>query len=172
MAWIIPSMVNASTGNGPADIAAQRARGEAARYDSQADAVRYMADARTAEANVMADARRYEADQERITAVNQSNNQLSAERMQNSTMRYGIMTNSRDFQFQILAWLTAQLEGIDTKAQIAMKDAEVRITQIGSDERIERDKVKLDARELEIREAELNQSRQSQNNVSLGSFRV
>lgn len=182
MAWIVPAVVDAF-GDGATEQA------EAAR-DAQVGSAQAAANARTAEAQAMAEARRYEADQmleaRRIESedraetrqmeaqlrydgmVVDSNNRLRETSMQNQTMRFGIMKNSQDFQFQILSWLTVQLEGLDTKTQIAFKDAEVRLAQISSDTRIQEKELELDGRELDLREAEMRRPQE----VSAASFRV
>lgn len=98
--------------------------------------------------------------------IHESDNNLRAEKDSNLTWRFAIMKNSQDVQFQIMAWLTSQLEGLDTKTQIAMKDAEVRLSQIGADYDIQKRQIKLEEREFDLREQETRRARE----VETGSF--
>ena len=87
-------------------------------------------------------------------AIAQSNNMLLATQTQAAVMELGILENSKNAQFQTLAWLTERLDANDTKLQIAVENAKLSF-QEESNRHIENmESLKLDARELEIRAAE------------------
>lgn len=123
--------------------------------DGRAKEAEWMSQARTAEATAMAEARTTEANDRRDAMIHVSDNRLAEAKDRDATMTLSIMQNSRDFQFQVTAWLMAQTESLSTKVQIAMKDAEVRLHQIDSDERVEEKRIKNEGREIDLREQEI-----------------
>lgn len=124
------------------------------------------AEARKTEAVERNDARRTEAEFRHDATVHESNNQLRETQIGNQTQQMAIMTNSKDFQFQVLAWMTQQLESLDVKEAIAFKDADIRAHQIRSEERVEKGKIKVDEHEVDARIAEAKKDE----TVSTGSF--
>lgn len=90
------------------------------------------------------------ADASRDAAIAQSNNQVQMAQTQAAVMQLGILENSKNAQFQTLAWLTDRLDASDTKLQIAEENAKLHMQQ-QSDRHEEAMKgLSLDARELEI----------------------
>lgn len=112
------------------------------------------AEARRVEAKEGADARRTVAIERADTAKHLSDNELREEKDQNLTARFAIMTNSKDFIFKVMSDASEKSEYFDTKVRIAFKDAEVRLAQIRSDEKIEQGNNKVDERELDVRAIE------------------
>jgi len=86
-------------------------------------------------------------------AIAQSNNQLLATQTQAAVMQLGILENSKNAQFQTLAWLTERLDAHDAKLQIAVENAKLH-AQEESNRHVEAMRqLELDARELEIEAA-------------------
>jgi hypothetical protein len=87
-------------------------------------------------------------------AIAQSNNMVSISQTQAATMQLGILENSKNAQFQTLAWMTDRLDSNDTKVEIARENANLQ-SQALTDKHDENMKaLKNDARELDIREIE------------------
>ena len=87
-------------------------------------------------------------------AVAQSNNMVSISQTQAATMQLGILENSKNAQFQTLAWMTDRLNSNDTKIEIAREHANLQ-AQAQDDKHDENMKgLKNDARELDIRAME------------------
>lgn len=92
-----------------------------------------------------------QANASRDAAIAQSNNMVSIAQTQAATMQLGILQSSQDAQFQTLAWLTDRLDASDTKLQIAVENAKLKMAE-QSDHHVEAmEGLKNDARELEIR---------------------
>lgn len=101
-----------------------------------------------------ADARRTEAMYRHDAIVTESNNRLDAVRDQNMTMRFGIMANSNDNRMQMMTMSTVATEALDTRQAIAFKDADIRLAEIRSNERVSMRQAKVDERELDVRAIE------------------
>ena len=94
------------------------------------------------------------AEASRDAAIVQSNNQLLATQTQAAVMQLGILENSKNAQFQTLAWLTERLDANDTKLQIAVENARLYSREESNRHVEAMEGLELDARELEIRAAE------------------
>lgn len=89
-------------------------------------------------------------------AIGQSNNMVQIAQTQAAVMQLGILENSKNAQFQTLAWMTDRLDSNDTKLEIARENAYLQ-RQAQSDMHDENMKaLKNDARELDIRAMEAN----------------
>jgi hypothetical protein len=67
------------------------------------------------------------ANASRDAAIAQSNNNLMAMQAQVAVMELGILENSKNSQFQTLAWLTERMDAHDTKLQIATIESKQEI---------------------------------------------
>ena len=61
--------------------------------------------------------------------IAESADRLEASKMQSLTMQLGITEAGNTGRFQMLSWLTAQLEGLDTKLEIVKENAKVAMSQ-------------------------------------------
>ena len=90
------------------------------------------------------------ANASRDAQIAQSYNNLLATQTQAAVMELGILENSKNAQFQTLAWLTERLDANDTKLQIAVENAKLHFHDESNRHVEALESLKLDARELEI----------------------
>ncbi len=88
----------------------------------------------------------------------QSNNMLAISQTNAEVAKLGIQENNATQRWQAMLWLVEQQEALDTKLQIAVKNAEVSLKELDNDYKIEKGRLKNEARELEVREQEIAQA--------------
>ncbi len=94
------------------------------------------------------------ANASRDAQINGSNNMLLATQTQAAVMQLGILENSKNAQFQTLAWLTERLDGNDTKLEIARENARLHMDEEGNRHVEAMKGLELDAREMEMNQTD------------------
>lgn len=143
--------IGIATAQGDAKVGEARAIADARKAEALA-----FADARKTEAVERTDARRSEAMERTDALTHISNNQLSAVRDNNQTAQFAIQAGSRDFLAEVTHMTTIATAALETKEQIAKKDAEVRVAEIKSHERTAEGEQRVALREVDARIAEAN----------------
>lgn len=88
--------------------------------------------------------------------IAQSNNNLMGMQTMAAVQQLGILENSKNAQFQTLAWLTERLDGHDVKLEIAKENAHLMGQEATYQHKENMEGLKNEARELDIRAAEAN----------------
>jgi hypothetical protein len=86
-------------------------------------------DAKRKAAEAKANAQAAAANASRDAQIAESKNNLLAMQAQAAVMELGILENSKNAQFQTLAWLTERMDAHDTKLEVAEMNAGVEIKE-------------------------------------------